>query len=107
MDHVRLQAPQLENVRTYPEYPGGGSGKHPMTHWRDLLADEGLLDARLVADLDDPTPIQPGMVLSVEPGLYVPELGGFRHSDTVVVTERGCGPLSLYPRELAELVVSG
>lgn len=56
-------------------------------------------------DLDDPTPIQPGMILSVEPGIYVPGLGGFRHSDTVVVTEGGCERLSLYPRGLGDLVV--
>lgn len=56
-------------------------------------------------DLDDHTEVRPGMILSVEPGIYVPGLGGFRHSDTVVVTESGCERLSLYPRELAELVV--
>lgn len=58
-------------------------------------------------DLDDKTPIVPGMILSVEPGLYVPGLGGFRHSDTVVVTEDGCERLSLSPRMLSELGVRG
>ncbi len=52
VDHVRKQARQLENVRTYPEYPGGGSGKHPMLHLLDLLADVGLASASLTADLD-------------------------------------------------------
>lgn len=56
-------------------------------------------------DLDDHTPIRAGMILSVEPGIYVPGLAGFRHSDTVLVTEEGCERLSLYPRELAELVI--
>ncbi|HET6623289.1 MAG TPA: Xaa-Pro peptidase family protein, partial [Gaiellaceae bacterium] len=37
-------------------------------------------------DTGDHTEIQPGMVFTVEPGLYAPELGGFRHSDTVLVT---------------------
>lgn len=37
----------------------------------------------------------------------MPGLAGFRHSDTVLVTEEGCERLSLYPRGLAELVVSG
>lgn len=58
-------------------------------------------------DLDDHTPVRAGMILSVEPGIYVPGLAGFRHSDTVLVTEEGCERLSLYPRGLAELVVSG
>ena len=54
-------------------------------------------------DLDDHTVIQPGMVFSIEPGLYVPGLAGFRHSDTLLVTESGSERLSLYPRELAAL----
>ena len=37
-------------------------------------------------DLGDPTPIEPGMVFTIEPGVYDPEVGGFRHSDTVAVT---------------------
>lgn len=32
---------------------------------------------------------QPGMLISIEPGLYVNDVGGFRHSDTVLVTETG------------------
>ena len=57
-------------------------------------------------DLDDHTLIQPGMVFSVEPGLYVPGFAGFRHSDTLLVTETGSERLSLYPRELEALVVT-
>lgn len=56
-------------------------------------------------DLDDHTVIQPGMIFSVEPGLYVPGLAGFRHSDTVLVTESGAERLSLYPRALPDLVI--
>ena len=57
-------------------------------------------------DLDDHTLIEPGMVFSIEPGLYVPNFAGFRHSDTVVVTATGNERLSLYPRELEALIVS-
>lgn len=32
---------------------------------------------------------RPGMLISVEPGLYVNGVGGFRHSDTVLITETG------------------
>ena len=32
---------------------------------------------------------RPNMIVSVEPGLYVDGVGGFRHSDTVLVTEDG------------------
>jgi Xaa-Pro aminopeptidase len=46
------------------------------------------------------------MVFTVEPGVYMKELGGFRHSDTVVVTEDGCRVMTDYPRELKELIVA-
>lgn len=49
--------------------------------------------------------LMPGMVLSVEPGLYVPGLGGFRHSDTVLVTSAGMELLTDYPRDLASLTL--
>jgi hypothetical protein len=40
-------------------------------------------------DSGDHTEIRPGMVFTVEPGLYAPDLGGFRHSDTVLITDDG------------------
>ncbi len=57
-------------------------------------------------DLDDATLIEPGMIFSLEPGLYVPGLAGFRHSDTVLVTKTGCRNLCRYPRDLASLTVA-
>ncbi|MGW8145064.1 MAG: M24 family metallopeptidase [Anaerolineales bacterium] len=56
-------------------------------------------------DLGDETVIQPGMVFTVEPGLYSPNLGGFRHSDTVAVTEDGNEILTYYPRDLDRLFI--
>jgi Xaa-Pro aminopeptidase len=56
-------------------------------------------------DIGDDTVMQPGMVFTVEPGIYVPELGGFRHSDTVVVTEDGVEVLTYYARDLESLTI--
>lgn len=42
----------------------------------------------------------PGMVVSCEPGLYVKGIGGFRHSDTLVITEQGHELLTHYPSDL-------
>lgn len=50
--------------------------------------------------------LEPGMVFTVEPGVYVPDLGGFRHSDTVLITETGCRLLTDYPRRLEALTIS-
>ena len=56
-------------------------------------------------DIGDQTEIKPGMVFTVEPGLYVPELGGFRHSDTVLVTDEGIEIMTYYPRDLESLTI--
>ena len=56
-------------------------------------------------DSGDATEIRPGMVFTVEPGLYSPDLGGFRHSDTVLVTDDGIEILTYYPRDLDSLVI--
>lgn len=56
-------------------------------------------------DSGDDTLLEPGMVFTVEPGLYAPNLGGFRHSDTVLITESGIEILTYYPRDLASLTL--
>jgi len=33
--------------------------------------------------------IQPGMVITIEPGIYLPQQYGYRHEDTVVITQTG------------------
>ena len=42
--------------------------------------------------------LQPGNVLTVEPGVYFPGFGGVRVEDLLVVTDAGCRPLTLYPK---------
>lgn len=44
--------------------------------------------------LGDKTVLQPGMVLTIEPGLYDFSIGAWRIEDTVVVTETGCEVLT-------------
>ncbi len=56
-------------------------------------------------DIGDHRTIEIGMVFTVEPGIYVPDLGGFRHSDTVAVTPDGVEMITYYPRDLASLTI--
>jgi len=56
-------------------------------------------------DTGDDRKIEIGMVFTVEPGIYVPGFAGFRHSDTVAVTETGIEMLTYYPRDLASLTI--
>lgn len=58
-------------------------------------------------DLGDHSVIEPGMVFTVEPGLYEEGYAGFRHSDTVVVREDGLEILTYYPRDLESLIIRG
>ena len=50
-----------------------------------------------------PATLEPGMVVTVEPGIYLPGLGGVRIEDLVIVTEDGCERLTGYPKELTTL----
>lgn len=56
-------------------------------------------------DIGDDRVLEVGMVFTVEPGVYVPDFAGFRHSDTVAVTEEGVEFLTNYPRELEQLII--
>ncbi len=49
--------------------------------------------------------LKPGMVLTCEPGIYEYKFGGFRHSDTVIITEDGSELITPYPRDLDDLII--
>jgi len=48
----------------------------------------------------DETELKPGMVITIEPGIYIPKMGGVRIEDTVVITETGARRLTRTEREL-------
>jgi Xaa-Pro dipeptidase len=56
-------------------------------------------------DIGDHTLVEPGMVFTIEPGLYSSEIGGFRHSDTVAVTPDGIEVLTDYPSDIESLTI--
>jgi Xaa-Pro dipeptidase len=105
VDAIRPGVPCAEvdrRVRSYYDTHGlWANWRHHVGHAIGLRYHEGPF-----LDRGDETEIRPGMVFTVEPGLYAPAVGGFRHSDTVAVTEDGVEWLTYYPRDLESLTLS-
>ncbi len=51
----------------------------------------------------DKTPLESGMAITIEPGVYLEGWGGIRIEDTVLVTETGCEILTPTPKDLVEI----
>jgi Xaa-Pro aminopeptidase len=52
------------------------------------------------------TVLKPGMIMTVEPGIYLPGWGGIRIEDDVLVTRTGHEVLTSVPKELDECIVA-
>lgn len=51
--------------------------------------------------------MKPSMIFTVEPGIYDRSIGGFRHSDTIVITDEGMENITDdYPRDLESLIIN-
>ncbi|GIQ70700.1 aminopeptidase P family protein [Xylanibacillus composti] len=74
----------------YSDYFGHGTG-----HGLGLDIHEA---PRLSVGSD--TVLKPGMTVTVEPGIYLPEFGGVRIEDDIVITETGCRRLTQSSKEL-------
>ena len=93
---------ELATVRLAEELRVADNLRHHVGHSIGLEGHEAPF-----LDRGDEAVLEPGMVFTVEPGVYIKELGGFRHSDTVVITEDGRRVMTDYPRELKDLIVTG
>jgi Xaa-Pro dipeptidase len=78
---------------------GYGEALHRCGHSFGVTSHEG----PFLADGADNL-IVPGNIFSIEPGVYIKGIGGFRHSDTVLVTPDGCENLTPFPDTLSELI---
>ncbi|MFH1010255.1 MAG: M24 family metallopeptidase, partial [bacterium] len=47
--------------------------------------------------------LKPNMVVTIEPGIYIPRWGGVRIEDDVCIKRGGCEVLTSFPKELIEL----
>jgi len=57
-------------------------------------------------DIGNDELLRAGMIVSLEPGIYETGFAGFRHSDTVLITEDGAELITYYPRNLDALTIS-
>lgn len=81
-----------------------GFGKffgHSLGHGIGLNIHEG---PRLAAISE--TVLKPGMVVTVEPGIYLPNVLGVRIEDDILVTKDGCEVLTSVPKELDQMIVN-
>lgn len=67
---------------------------HGLGHGLGLVAHEAPRVAKTSTDV-----LQPGMVITIEPGIYLPGVGGVRLEDDVLVTPTGYEVLSTLPVE--------
>ena len=51
------------------------------------------------------TVLEPGMIFTVEPGIYLPGIGGVRIEDNILVTQTGGRVLSSLPKDLASAML--
>lgn len=75
--------------------------RHGLGHGLGLLVHEG---PRLA--VKNQTILRPGMVVTVEPGIYLPGWGGIRIEDDVLVTRSGHEVLTHSPKQLEDMVVT-
>ncbi|GIF73426.1 M24 family metallopeptidase [Asanoa siamensis] len=77
---------------------------HYLRHRQGHGIGVGMHEAPWLSDGDD-TPLAAGMVVSNEPGIYIPGHAGYRISDSMLITEDGARPFTAYPRGLDDIVI--
>jgi Xaa-Pro aminopeptidase len=119
-DRERFEAMLAAQTTAIEESGPGVACAHVDGAVHDTLADRGFVEyarhhtghnigleghERGFIDRGSDEVMRPGHVYTVEPGIYVPGEAGYRHSDTILVTEEGTERLTYFPRSLDENVI--
>jgi len=92
-----MTAKELDSVarKIIEEYGYGDNFIHSLGHGIGLQVHEWPRISQY-----DETVLKEGMVVTIEPGIYIPKFGGVRIEDTVVITKNGAKRLTKTDREL-------
>jgi Xaa-Pro dipeptidase len=91
----RIVRGHLEQAR-----PAGAVTFHHMGHGIGIACGKGAHGVPFIVPHSKDV-LAEGMVLTLEPGLYLAGKGGMRLEDNYVVTKDGCRPLGTFPKKLA------
>ncbi len=95
LDEIDAVARKVISRAGYGEYFG-----HSLGHGLGLEIHElPVLSSRSRGELE------PGQVVTVEPGIYLPGVGGVRIEDDVLVSDKGCTILSHLPKTLESAII--
>lgn len=98
VDAAAREVFESARLRRHPDLKLGNYFTHGLGHGIGLEVHEA---PKVRANSEDT--LEAGMVITVEPGLYLPNWGGIRIEDDVLVAYDGCRLLSTLPREAATL----
>jgi Xaa-Pro aminopeptidase len=96
---VRLRVKNIRTGAIFDTTAQAGYGEafmHGLGHGVGLEVHEPPSLSRLRGD----EPLRPGMVFSIEPGVYLPGWGGVRMEDLVLLEETGARVLCRAPKDL-------
>ena len=95
---VPAKEPHLAAAKVVDTSPWKGRFNHGLGHSVGLAVHDGFAMNPRTEEV-----LEAGMVVTVEPGIYVPGLGGVRIEDDIVVTAKGYEFLTTAPREYFEV----